>query len=150
LLSERVARLLGPAFERASLAESNLERATALVSSSERRLTRLSFDLHDGPLQDVALMAARIVELSRRLDAALPDDRIGAEAKATLEDLSALIEFLDNDLRDLASSLDAPVLVRRPFAEVLDSIVRKFSARSSTEVELAVEGEVDMLSESQR
>lgn len=150
VLGDRVARLLGPAFERASLVETNLQGATALVSSSERRLARLSFDLHDGPLQDVSLMSARVRELRRHLEAALPHDATGTQVFADLDDLAALIEFLDNDLRDLASSLDAPVLVRRPFVEVLTAIVRKFGARCLTEAELVVEGEPDTLSDSQR
>ena len=43
------------------LGDSGLDRA------AERRLTRVRLDLHDGPLQDVALLTGEMSELRKRL-----------------------------------------------------------------------------------
>ncbi len=49
--------MLGAVLEREILISSNAATERALVESSERKLTRLGFDLHDGPIQDVAMLA---------------------------------------------------------------------------------------------
>src|SRR6266480_635672 len=46
------AALLAPVLERNMLLERNAARERALVDSGERRLLRLGYDLHDGPIQD--------------------------------------------------------------------------------------------------
>ena len=49
--------MLGAILERDALLAANAASERALVESSERKLTRLGFDLHDGPIQDVAVLA---------------------------------------------------------------------------------------------
>ena len=51
------APMLGAVLERDALLASNAASERALVESSERKLTRLGFDLHDGPIQNVAIVA---------------------------------------------------------------------------------------------
>jgi signal transduction histidine kinase len=52
------ASALSPLLERSMLFERNATRERVLVSATERRLVRLGFDLHDGPLQELVALAA--------------------------------------------------------------------------------------------
>jgi signal transduction histidine kinase len=149
-LAKRAAALLGPAFERASLTEGNVARTEALLNSSERRLTRLGFDLHDGALQDVALLAGELAAVRDRLETALGPTPLGQELVAKLDDLAGVVAFLDGDLREVAVSLDSPGVARRPFAETIHGAVRAFSARTSIEPTVELTGDFMVLTDSQR
>ena len=54
------ARALTPLLERALMLERSAEREATLVKGTERRLTRLGYDLHDGPIQEVLVLAAEM------------------------------------------------------------------------------------------
>jgi signal transduction histidine kinase len=149
-IAERCAAILGPAFERASLTEENAARSAALKETVERRLTRLGFDLHDGALQDISLLAGELDGLKRRLVEVLAHDPERESVLARVEDIGAIVSFLDSDLRGLASTMDLPATLRKPFEEALNGVVGKFAARSETEPEVIVTGDTDTISDSQR
>jgi signal transduction histidine kinase len=149
-LADRAAAILGPAFERASLIEGNISRSEALVSTAEKRLTRLGFDLHDGPLQDVAVLAGNLDGIRRHLADTLGGTPLGQRLLAELEDAAAVAEFLGCELRDLATSLDGSGISRCRFDDVLAGVVRKFISRSDVEIELELLGETDNLTQSQK
>jgi len=149
-LAKRAALLLGPAFERASLTAGNVKATEALLSSSERRLTRLGFDLHDGPLQDVALLSGELEGVRDQLAAALGPTPLGRELVAKLDDLAALVTFLDTDLREVAISIDSPGSLKRPFADTINGAVRAFTARTSIEPTVELTGDFSVLTDSQR
>jgi len=149
-LAKRAATLLGPAFERASLTETNVERSEALLLSSERRLTRLGFDLHDGALQDVALLSGELEGVRDRVAEALGPSPLGHELAAKLDDLAALVSFLDNDLREVAMSIDSPGALKRPFKDIVNSCARAFSTRTSIEPYVELAGDFTVLTDSQR
>ena len=149
-LAERSAALLGPVFERASLIEGHMARFDALISTTERRLTRLAFDLHDGPLQDVAVLVGDLDGLRRRLDETIGGTPLGQELVAQAEDAAAVAQFLIGDLRDLASSIDGSGLGRKRLHEIVEGLVRKFSGRAETEVTLEILGDTDSLTDSQK
>jgi hypothetical protein len=54
------AQAVTPVLEREVLLERSRTRERALVASGERKLMRLGFDLHDGPIQDVLALAAEV------------------------------------------------------------------------------------------
>ena len=58
---------LGPVVEREQLLEHSANRERMLVGASERRLMRLGFDLHDGPIQDVLALAADVRLLQQQV-----------------------------------------------------------------------------------
>jgi len=149
-LTTRAASMLGPVFERASLIDDNLQRSTVLLKTTERRLTRLGFDLHDGPLQDVGLLVGGLGSLRDQLAAAGGDHDAAAELLAKIDDLAAVATFLDGEMREIAGSLDAPSALRRPFEETLSATVRMFSSRSEIEPTLEISGDAERLSDSQR
>lgn len=149
-LTAALERLLSRAFERATLSVTNAEQSAALVRSSERRLTRLGFDLHDGPLQDVSLLGGEIAQIREALVRITPEDPRLRQVIDHVDDLDALVSCLDANLREVANSLDSAGEMRRPFGEALRSILRAFTAQARIEPEVELSGDVDGLSDSQR
>src|SRR5205085_7131257 len=59
-LAAELAMRLSPTIERARLLERRTERESAVVEAAERRLARLGFDLHDGPVQEVFALGSEL------------------------------------------------------------------------------------------
>jgi signal transduction histidine kinase len=146
---EEAAALLAPVLERNMLLERSAERERALLESGERRLLRLGFDLHDGPIQDLVALAED-VRLARSQVAEHVDGRARKVVAGRLEDLSAQIVELDRTLRELAQSLEPASVLERPLAEVLEREVDSFQARTRTRASLEVSGNLESMTSSQR
>jgi signal transduction histidine kinase len=118
-------------------------RPVEVLDVAERRLVRLGFDIHDGPVQDVAALLA---------DLRLVKDRLGdvAPAAAALGDLETRLRVLHQELRDLAQSLESRALVDRDLREVLESDAAAFRRRCDTKLDLEITGDLDELTASQR
>jgi signal transduction histidine kinase len=140
---------LSPLLERALFLERGAEREEALVKGTERRLTRLGFDLHDGPIQDVLALAADARRLQDELAAHLSDEGRDHAAR-NLEDMAERLVELDRDLRELAHSLESRSAVSRPIEEVLHREVESFRSRSAIAATLQIEGTSAFLTASQR
>ncbi len=143
------ALVLTPILEREALLARNASRERALVASGERLLTRVGFDLHDGPIQDVAALAGDIHMLRRRIEEhfePVPDEILFG----FLEDLQARIGAIDRGLRDVVHSLESPAVARSPLDEVLMREVESFRMQSDITVDLSLKGRFDSLTDSQR
>jgi two-component system sensor histidine kinase UhpB len=114
-----------------------------VLDVAERRLVRLGFDIHDGPVQDVAALLADL----RLVKGRLADN---APATAALGDLESRLGVLHQELRDLAQSLESRALVDRDLREVLESDAAAFRRRCDTELDLQITGDLDELTASQR
>ena len=114
-----------------------------VLDVAERRLVRLGFDIHDGPVQDVAALL---------VDLRLVKERLGdiAPAAAALGDLETRLRVLHQELRDLAQSLESRALVDRDLREVLESDAAAFRRRCETELDLEITGDLEELTASQR
>jgi signal transduction histidine kinase len=137
--------------ERDALLAGNAASERALVQSSERKLTRLGFDLHDGPIQDVALLAEdlRLFRDQLGLVARSPMDR--RRVRGRLDDLDAQLVALDVELRRMSNEVHAAsVLLNRPFTRALRDVTQAFAARTNVEPRLRLEGEMTELSVSQQ
>jgi signal transduction histidine kinase len=146
---EEAAALLAPVLERNMLLERNAERERALVESGERRLLRLGFDLHDGPIQDLVALAAD-VRLAHTQVAEHVDGRGRKVVAGRLEDLTAQIVELDRTLRELAQSLEPASVLERPLADILQREVDSFEARTNARVTLELGGDLESMTASQR
>jgi signal transduction histidine kinase len=146
---QEAARCLAPVLEREMLLERSAARERTLAEASERHLLRLGFDLHDGPLQDLAALAMD-VHLARGEIARRVPVRSRRLVGGRLDDLHAQITSLESSLRDLARSLQPTSILERPLAEVLRSEADKFESRGTTQVTLELGGDLDVLTVSQR
>jgi signal transduction histidine kinase len=140
---------LSPIIEREHLLEYSASRERTLTASSERRLMRLGFDLHDGPIQDVLALAADVQLLQQQVYPFVLED-YREQAHGRFDDLTARLVDLDRQLREIAHSLETKSVLSRPLGEILHREVDSFSERSGIDAELEIRGDPDSLSSAQR
>ena len=150
VLLEQAASMIGPMLERLSLLERSAERERSLVQAGERRLTRLGFDLHDQPLQEVAALASEMRLFRSQIGRTEVQDDLRNILLGRVQDLEARLAALDGSLRALCHTLEPPTLVARSLAESLQHEVDSHAARTETRVTLDVKGDLDLPSDSQR
>jgi signal transduction histidine kinase len=149
-LMVQAAAMLGPAFERSSLVDRNASGREALAQSAERRLRRLGFDLHDGPVQDVLALGAEMSRLTEQLEELKLGERTTRLLDGRVADLRAYLSAIESDLREFCSSLESPVLMARPFEETIRGATWTFTAKSKIQPTVVIEGRVDDLTDTQR
>jgi two-component system sensor histidine kinase DegS len=131
------------------LLERNAKHERSLVEASERRLTRLGYDLHDGPMQELVVLAYDLMAMRRRVDALVDDDG-RLEVAPAFDELHERIVEIDRSLRELAQSLEARSLVEQPIRHLLEREIGTLVDRCEIEANLSVAGDVDSLTTSQR
>jgi signal transduction histidine kinase len=150
VFARETARVVAAELERTFLLERSASRQQRLVAASERRLARLGFDIHDGPIQDVAALAADLRFFRTQLRQGISADRPGDLLVRRVEDFEARLVALDRELRELAHSLERTSAVERPFADVLRSQIAAFTTRNDVTVKLDLRGYPEQLTTSQR
>jgi signal transduction histidine kinase len=138
------------ALERERLLRRGASHVRALVETSERRLVRIGLDIHDGPLQVLATLVGDTCILRDRLAAEAGRDTSGRLLLAWLDDYALRLREVDEDLRELAVSLESQRVRQTDFDVVLREEASAFAARSGIEVDLDVSGSFANLTASQR
>jgi signal transduction histidine kinase len=141
---------LAPLIEFDALLGRNANRERSLTAASERRLTRFGFDLHDGPMQDIAALAADLRLFRRQLAPLLENSKDSVVALGRIDDLEARLVSVDKELRGLARSLQSPAGLRIPLEEAIKHEVDSLQSRSSIEAELSLSGNFEGLTASQK
>jgi len=143
--------MLGAILERDALLGANTSTERTLVESSERKLTRLGFDLHDGPIQDVAVVAQDLRALRDEMETMLDDAGKRKLVRRRVDEVESQLLSLDVDLRRISNEVRAAsVLLNRPFARALRDVAQAFAARTNTEPRVELDGELGQLSASQQ
>jgi two-component system, NarL family, sensor histidine kinase UhpB len=125
------------------------EPEAPLAAANERLLVRLGFDLHDGPLQQVYVLAQDVRVLRDRVAEALaPEHR--QQALDSFADLEAQLAELNRDLRDLAHSLEPRSLLQQPLHEAVERELTTLEQRTGISTSLTLQGQFDALTDSQR
>jgi signal transduction histidine kinase len=122
----------------------------SVLSTVERRLARLRFDLHDGPQQDLHLLAEDLRlfrEQLRPMIAGAPDEH---RAMGRLDDLEAQLVALDGDLRRLLSSVQSPLLVPGSLSSALGELTDAFAARTGVVPETTFADPMTPMTDSQQ
>jgi signal transduction histidine kinase len=143
------AAALAPILERASLFDRRVQREHDLVAAGERRLVRLGFDLHDGPLQEIVALAEEIRSASAQISAVVPAD-FKHRVSGRFNDVHARLGALDESLREIAHSIRSTTAVARPVADAVQSELRALENATGTGVELETQGNLNSLSDSQK
>ena len=143
------AAAMSPVVERELVLDRSASRERSLVRASERRLSRLAFDLHDGALQHIAAFGADLFLVKRQLMELLPEEN-QALGVSRIGDLESRISELDRILRELAHSFEPGSLVRRPLPVVIDDEIAAFSERTGIPVQRRVEGDFEGMTVSQK
>ena len=140
---------LGPVIEREQLLEHSAERERTLVAAAERRLMRLGFDLHDGPIQNVLALGADVRLLQQQVYPFVLEG-YREQTAGRFDDLTARLVELDRELRELAHSLETKSVISRPLGEILHREIDTFGERTGIGVKLEIRGDPDSLSSAQR
>jgi signal transduction histidine kinase len=143
------ASALSPLFERELLFERSAARERVLVSATERRLLRLGCDLHDGPLQEIVAFADDL-RLARDQVVSLLDSSEGVRVRGRFADLEARLASLDGGLRDISHAVRSTSAIEQPLEHVLRREVDALGRATGIETDLAVDGDVSTLTESQK
>lgn len=120
-----------------------------VAGAVERRLARVRFDLHDGPQQDVILLAHDVRIFRNQLRPLLegsPDQR---RALGRLDDFESQLLALDSDLRMLSTSVQSPFLSPGSVLESLQRVADAFAKRTGILPETDFSADLSGLSESQ-
>jgi signal transduction histidine kinase len=138
---EEASAAMGPIVEREFLLRRGAEREQELVKASERRLSRLGFDLHDGALQHIAALNADVRRMKPHL---------GDEAGPELDGIEQRLAELDRVLRELAHSLEPASLLRRPLERVINAEAAALEERTGIDVRARVVGDFGAMTQSQK
>jgi signal transduction histidine kinase len=128
---EETAEAISPLVEREFLLQRSAAREQALVTASERRLSRLGFDLHDGALQHVAALRADLREVG-------------------VPHLDQRVAELDRVLRELAHSLEPASLMRRPLERIVETEAAALGERTGIDMRTRIAGDFGAMTQSQK
>ena len=143
------ATALAPLLERASIFDRKVQRENELVAASERRLMRLGFDLHDGPLQELVALAEELRAASLQISGVVPEE-YRQRVRGRFNDVHARLGALDESMRQIAHSIRATTAVARPVADAVEAELRALEHSCGVEGEIEVEGNLRSLSDSQK
>ena len=149
-LAEELSPTLVAAIERQALLERSAEDERSLVESSERRIARLGFDLHDGPIQELAALAGDLRLFRAQFSRLAADHTHGEVLLGRIDDLEARLVGLDHELRELTRSAESSALMSKPFSDLLGEELEALASRRKIVTELSLQGPLDSLTASQR
>ncbi len=150
VVAAQAAQAMGVILEKEALLQPGPKPERALVEATERRLARLGFDLHDGPIQDIAVLASDIRLLRQQLADVLATHEHRDRLVGRVDDLEARLRAIDGDLRELSRSFESPALLKKPFPQGLRHEIDAFASKTKIAVKLHAEGEFTPLTDSQR
>ena len=122
---------------------------THSAESLKRRLTRLALDVHDGPMQNLAVIGFSLGDLRRRMQAIVPEEH-HTNLDAGMEQLSAELVRVETELRGLIVALEHGSVSSLPVVEAIETEIADFEKRSTVSVVFTVSGNVETETDSQR
>jgi signal transduction histidine kinase len=140
------AAAIAPLLERASLFDRRMQREHDLAAAGERRLMRLGFDLHDGPLQEIVALAEELRTAATQISSVVPAD-YKQRVNGRFNDVHARLGALDESLREFAHSIRSTTAVARPVVDAVQSELRSLENATDIETRLDVDGELSDLSD---
>jgi signal transduction histidine kinase len=150
LLLAATAPVLSALLDREALLAREHSAQESVVSAVERRLARLRFDLHDGPQQDVHLLAQDLGLFREQVRPMIAADPNAERLLGRLDDLDAMLVALDGDLRRLSTSVQSPFLAPGSLPDALRQMTDAFAARTGVEPQTHVSGSLPELTDSQQ
>lgn len=119
-------------------------------NSAERKLARLRFDLHDGPQQDVIMLADDLRMFRGQLAGVIADPRTRDRVLGRVDDLEARLVGLEGDLRRISGSLLSPFSQQESLPDAIAQLAEAFTDRTDIEPEVKLRGDLTGLSDSQQ
>src|SRR5579862_4737910 len=90
----------------------------------KRRLLRLALDVHDGPMQNLAVIGFSLGDLRRRMEAVVPVEH-HTNLSAGMETISEELIRVESELRALIGALEHDGMKTIPVLEAIESEIRE-------------------------
>jgi signal transduction histidine kinase len=119
------------------------------VEAVKRRLQRLALDVHDGPMQNLAVIGFSLGDMRRKMQALVPSDEHG-QIDAGMAQIGAELGRVESELRALIGALEHGGVTSVPVVDAIEMEIAEFSRRSAVVPELIVDGDVRAETDSQR
>ncbi len=119
------------------------------VEALKRRLLRLALDVHDGPMQNLAVIGFSLGDMRRRMQALVPEEH-HTKIDNGMEQISAELGRVESELRALISALEDDAIKTIHLIDAVETEVREFEQRCGLTVALQVDGQVHAETDSQR
>jgi signal transduction histidine kinase len=120
------------------------------LARTERRLARLRFDLHDGPQQEVVLLAEDLGLFRSQLDGVISGDPNRQRLLGRLDDLQSRLVALEGDLRRIYVSMQSPLLGTDALPEAVMQLADDFATRAGVDPDVHFHGTFSDLTDSQQ
>jgi signal transduction histidine kinase len=120
----------------------------ATVEALRRRLLRVAFDVHDGPMQDLIAVGYGLNALRMQVAAAVGEERVASIAPA-FDDLLVQLSATERTLRSMMFSLEKNAASRTDLLEIVAHQTAAFRRHSDVEVEVISEGDLELYTDSQ-
>lgn len=114
-----------------------------------RRLQRLALDVHDGPMQNLAVIGFSLGTLRQRLRTVVPSEH-RSKLDAGLKQITEELGKVEADLRVLIGALEDGVAGSVPLREALEAEIRGFGERSDATVSFRFDENAHAETDSQR
>jgi len=122
---------------------------SAAETTLKRRLMRLALDVHDGPMQNLAVIGFSLGDLRRRMQAVMPaEHQEGIDAG--METISEELLRVESELRALIGALEHGGIKTMPVIEAIEYEIQEFEKRSVVKVTFTYEGDCQTETDSQR
>lgn len=145
--AEETAKVLVPILDRLLPRDPASLASAELLQAADRRVARIGFDLHDGPLQDLALLLADLATFGEQLEVLVTDDDCRRIAQGRISDLQTITTAVAESLREIAAADGRPT---SSLEHTLEQTVNRFRRRNAIDVRLGIHGNVDRTTASQR
>jgi len=125
------------------------DTAAAETQTLKRRLLRLALDVHDGPMQNLAVIGFSLGDLRRRVQTLVPQEH-HEKIDPAMAQISEELVRVESELRALIGALEHGGIRNIPVIEAIETEIAEFERRSPAKVELNVEGDIHTETDSQR
>ncbi len=147
--AEEAAVVLGLLFDFGALEDEMASSRVSLIEGEELILRMVGFDIHDGPLQELARLRGDLQVVRRRFaEGSTAPDAVAAIARQ-LDSMIGLAVGAENGLRAMARSLAVPPYFEEPFGIAIE---KELATLGGTRIrhKLITEGTFDSLPHPQR
>lgn len=137
-LEEKVSQFTNRLAEKEQVLERVARAAGGTTARNERLLHRIAVDLHDGPVQGIALAAMRLEQLANMCSSC--SSELGAKSPVADEfrRLKEALNSAQQDVRSLSKGLHLPNIEELSLADIARRVIRDYKRSSGLDVELTV------------
>ncbi len=115
----------------------------------KRRLLRLALDVHDGPMQNLAVIGFSLGDLRRRVETVVPPEH-HTKIDAGMNQISEELIRVETELRALIGALEHSGTESVPVIEAIEMEIHEFEKRSVVKASLSYDGAIRTETDSQR